>query len=71
VLLLLLLLLSLTAAVPHHNPHIPFRTADAVLLVFAVDDPRSFDEAQLIYDEVRRTNIKPNAPVLLLANKCV
>lgn len=44
------------------------RTGDAFFVVFAVDDPNSFLEAQKIIQEIREENHR-NAMILLIANK--
>uniref|UniRef100_A0A9J2P2S8 GTP-binding protein Rhes n=1 Tax=Ascaris lumbricoides TaxID=6252 RepID=A0A9J2P2S8_ASCLU len=48
--------------------HLYARTGDAFIVVFAADDPESFEEAKRIVEEIRERNIK-KAPILLLGNK--
>ncbi|EJD75276.1 hypothetical protein LOAG_17547 [Loa loa] len=48
--------------------HLYARIGDAFVVVFAVDDPISLDEAKDIVKEVQVRNIK-KAPILLVANK--
>uniref|UniRef100_A0A915Q0L7 Bestrophin homolog n=1 Tax=Setaria digitata TaxID=48799 RepID=A0A915Q0L7_9BILA len=48
--------------------HLYARMGDAFIIVFAVDDPISFDEAKSIVEEIRARNTK-KAPILLAANK--
>uniref|UniRef100_A0A7E4V3S8 GTP-binding protein n=1 Tax=Panagrellus redivivus TaxID=6233 RepID=A0A7E4V3S8_PANRE len=44
------------------------KQGDAFMVVFAWDDPLSFDEAKRIIAEIRENNTK-NAPIMLIANK--
>ncbi|VDK79603.1 unnamed protein product [Litomosoides sigmodontis] len=48
--------------------HLYARIGDAFVVVFAVDDPTSLDEAKDIIEEVQERNTK-KAPILLVANK--
>ncbi|KAM3722198.1 Ras-related protein Rap-1b [Dirofilaria immitis] len=48
--------------------HLYERIGDAFVVVFAVDDPASLDEAKDIIKEIRARNIR-KAPILLVANK--
>lgn len=44
------------------------RQADAFLLVFAINDPKSFDEVVRLREQIQSNNLK-NAPVIIVANK--
>ncbi|VDK47724.1 unnamed protein product [Anisakis simplex] len=48
--------------------HLYARTGDAFIVVFAANDPDSFEEAKRIVEEIRERNMK-RAPILLLGNK--
>ncbi|KAL3072995.1 hypothetical protein niasHS_017969 [Heterodera schachtii] len=48
--------------------HLYYRIGDAFMVVYSVNDPNSFAEAQIMLREIEQLNSK-KAPVLLVANK--